>query len=137
MSIKTLEATVRHQPSVSIVDLHGEITILAEPILNNAYAEAEARGLDVILLNFSDVKYINSTGIALIVSLIARARKQHRRLLACGLRDHYVEIFQVTRLIDFLNVFPDETSALVNELSGLPSTDEPEKSFTSPENSVQ
>ncbi|MBO0778394.1 MAG: STAS domain-containing protein [Ktedonobacteraceae bacterium] len=115
MSAKTLEATVRHQPSVSVVDLHGEINIFAESVLNNAYAEAEARGLDVILLNFSDVSYINSTGIALIVSLIARARKQHRRLLACGLSSHYVEIFQVTRLIDFLNIFPDETSALVQE----------------------
>lgn len=113
MPIKTLEATVRHQPSVSVVDLHGEITIQAESILNDAYAEAEARGLDIILLNFSDVNYINSTGIALIVSLIARARKHHRRLLACGMSDHYREIFQVTRLADFLNVFPDETSALV------------------------
>jgi anti-anti-sigma factor len=114
MSSKMLEATVRHQPSVSVVDLHGEINIHAEAVLNDAYAEAEARGLDIILLNFSDVSYINSTGIALIVSLIARARKQHRRLLACGLNDHYREIFQVTRLIDYLNVFPNEKSALAH-----------------------
>ncbi|MBE3559386.1 MAG: STAS domain-containing protein [Ktedonobacteraceae bacterium] len=115
MYSKTFEATVRHQPSVSIVDLRGEITIDAEAMLNDAYTEAEARGLDVILLNFNDVGYISSTGVALIVSLIARARKHHRRLLACGLNDHYVEIFQFTRLIDFLNIFPDETSALAQE----------------------
>ncbi len=112
MPTKMLKASVRHQPSVSVVDLHGEINAFAEGVLNNAYAEAEARGLEVILLNFSDVNYINSTGIALIVSLLARARKQHRRLLACGLSEHYVEIFQVTRLSDFLNIFPDEASAL-------------------------
>lgn len=112
MPTKMLKASVRHQPSVSVVDLHGEINVFAEEVLNKAYAEAEARGLEVILLNFSDVNYINSTGIALIVSLLARARKQHRRLLACGLSDHYVEIFQVTRLVDFLHIFPDETSAL-------------------------
>lgn len=115
MPINTLKASVRHQPSVSVVDLHGEINIHAENILNNAYAEAEQRGLDIILLNFNDVHYINSTGIALIVSLLARARKQHRRLLACGLSDHYVEIFQVTRLSDFLHIFPDEISALTQE----------------------
>lgn len=115
MPTKMLRASVRHQPSVSVVDLHGEINAMAEDVLNNAFAEAEARDLDVILLNFSDVNYINSTGIALIVSLLARARKQHRRLLACGLNDHYVEIFQVTRLADFLNIFPDEVSALTRE----------------------
>lgn len=113
MPIKTLEVAIRHQHSVSVIDLQGEITLEAEAALETAYAEAEARNLDVILLNFRDVQYINSTGIALIVSLLARARKQHRRLLACGLSDHYVEIFQVTRLIDFLHIFPDEASALV------------------------
>jgi anti-anti-sigma factor len=115
MPRKTLKATVRHQPSVSVVELHGEINALAEDVLNSAYAEAEACRLDVILLNFSDVNYINSTGIALIVSLLARARKEHRRLLACGLSDHYVEIFQITRLSDFLSIFPDEASALTQE----------------------
>jgi anti-anti-sigma factor len=112
MPAKNLEANVRHLPRVAIVDLHGEINAFAEERLNVAYAEAESQGTDVILLNFSDVDYINSTGIALIVSLLAQARKTRRRLLAYGLSDHYVEIFQITRLVDFMNVFPDEVSAL-------------------------
>lgn len=112
MSTRSLEAQVRHQPRVAIIDLHGEINAFAEDVLNAAYADAESGESDVILLNFSDVDYINSTGIALIVSLLARARKTKRRLLACGLSQHYVEIFQITRLVDFMSVFPDETSAL-------------------------
>ena len=112
MTAKSLEAQVRHQPRVAIIDLHGEINAFAEEVLNSAYADAESRKSDVILLNFSDVDYINSTGIALIVSLLARARKSKRKLLACGLSQHYVEIFQITRLVDFMSVFPDEASAL-------------------------
>jgi anti-anti-sigma factor len=119
MSAKYLEAQVRHQPGAAVVDLHGEIDAFAEDSLNAAYAEAESLGEDVILLNFTDVAYINSTGIALIVGLLARARKAHRRLLACGLSDHYVEIFHITRLIDFMSVFPDETSALTEGQSSL------------------
>jgi anti-sigma B factor antagonist len=114
MPAKILEAQVRHQPKVAIVDLQGEIDSFAEDVLNAAYAEAESRDANVILLNFSKVDYINSTGIALIVSLLARARKSKRRLLAYGLSDHYVEIFQITRLVDFMNVFPDEASALAD-----------------------
>src|SRR5438093_13220679 len=115
MPAKSLEAQVRHQPRVAIVDLQGEIDSFAEDVLNAAYAEAESRDANVILLNFSKVDYINSTGIALIVSLLARARKSKRRLLAYGLSNHYVEIFQITRLVDFMNVFPDEVSALAEE----------------------
>jgi anti-anti-sigma factor len=111
---------VRHRPGAAVIDLHGEIDAFAEDNLNAAYAEAESLEEDVILLNFTDVGYINSTGIALIVGLLARARKTHRRLLACGLSDHYVEIFHITRLIDFMSVFPDETSALTEGQSSLP-----------------
>ncbi len=114
MPAKTLEAQVRHRPRVAIVDLQGEIDSFAEDVLNAAYTEAESRDANVILLNFSKVDYINSTGIALIVGLLARARKSKRRLLACGLSDHYVEIFEITRLVDFMNVFPDEASALAD-----------------------
>jgi anti-anti-sigma factor len=77
-----------------------------------ASPDSLAPSTDIILLNFSDVDYINSTGIALIVNLLTRARKAHHRLLACGLSDHYAEIFQITRLADFIGIFPDEASAL-------------------------
>lgn len=114
MQTRTLEADVQHKPRVAIVNLHGEINAFAEDVLNTAYDEADTHQSDVIMLNFSGVDYINSTGIALIVGLLARARKSHRRLLAYGLSEHYVEIFQITRLADFMNVFPDEKSALAD-----------------------
>ena len=43
---------------------------------------------------------------------MAQARKSGRRLLTCGLSDHYVEVFQITRLADFMDLFPDEQSAI-------------------------
>jgi anti-anti-sigma factor len=112
MSSRTLEATVRRQASTAIVDLHGEINGFAEAALNAAYADAESHSPRVIVLNFKDVDYINSTGIALIVGLLARARASHTSLRAVGLSAHYVEIFQITRLSDFVEMFPDEASAL-------------------------
>ena len=119
MSTKIFEAHVRHQDHKAIIDLHGEINVLAEEALNAAYTEAESQDPEAILLNFADVDYINSTGIALIVGLLARARKAKRRLLASGLSEHYVEIFRITRLVDFMSVFADEASALDSDGSPL------------------
>jgi len=116
MPTRAFEAHVRNQqPRVVVLDLHGEINAFAEESLNAAYAEAESELPELILLNFSDVDYINSTGIALIVGLLARARKNHRRMVACGLSAHYVEIFNITRLVDYMNVFPDENAALASK----------------------
>jgi anti-anti-sigma factor len=68
-----------------------------------------------VLLNFADVEYINSTGIALIVGLLARARKHGTRVLAAGLSEHYREIFEITRLADFMELYPDEEGAVAVE----------------------
>lgn len=109
---RPFEAEVRLQPAATVIDLHGEINGNADEQLNRAYAEAAAGGPSAILLNFQDVSYINSTGIALIVGLLAQARKSGTTLLTCGLSDHYLEIFEITRLVDFMKVFPDERSAM-------------------------
>ena len=86
--------------------MRGEINAAADETLNGAYTEAESHDSTDIVLNFGDVDYINSTGIALIVGLLAQARKSHRRLVVFGLSDHYAEIFQITRLADFMSIYP-------------------------------
>ena len=106
------EAPVRHLDGMAVIDLRGEINGTVEEALDQAYRQAAAGNPSNILLNFKGVSYINSTGIALIVGLLAQARKNHRRLVVFGLSDHYIEIFKITRLSDFMDIYADETSAL-------------------------
>ncbi|HUY75576.1 MAG TPA: STAS domain-containing protein [Ktedonobacterales bacterium] len=101
-------------PQVAIVALSGEINAYAETALNAAYAEAAASQPTAILLNCAAVDYINSTGIALIVGLLAQTQQAGRALLVCGLSEHYVELFTITRLADYMRVFPDEATALAS-----------------------
>jgi anti-anti-sigma factor len=105
-------ALVRHRDGVGVLDLAGDIDLEAEPGLSAAYAQATADDPKAVLLNFAGVGYINSTGIALIVGLLARARAEHRRVSVYGLSNHYREIFQITRLSDFMAVYADEDSAI-------------------------
>ena len=114
MTSQTFSAQVRSENHHIVIDLHGEINAQADEALSQAYAEADSHHPEVVVLNFSDVDYINSTGIALIVGLLAQTRKTHRRLVVYGLSEHYVQIFQITRLSDFMDIYQDETSALTS-----------------------
>ncbi len=116
MSSRMFEASVRSQDGIAVLDLRGEVNAFAEEVLNAAYTQAAAQSSQAVLFNFTQVNYINSTGIALIVVLLGRARKQQLRLLACGLSEHFVEIFTITRLTDFIQLFPDEAGALTHEM---------------------
>ena len=112
MAEAQLAVSIRTQGEVAIIDLEGQINGFAEAALINAYMEASDTGAKVLALNFNEVEYINSTGIALIVSLLARARKEEQQVRAFGLSDHFTNIFEITRLSDFVLIVPDEASAL-------------------------
>ena len=105
-------AETREHDGTGVIDLHGEINLGADQALAAAYDAAVAGDPSTVVLNFADVDYINSTGIALIVGLLARARKEHRAVRAFGLSEHYRQIFAITRLSDFMGIYPDEDSAV-------------------------
>ena len=103
----TCEATTRALPGAAVIELSGEVDGSAADVLTNAYYSAVGTNADLgaVVLDFSAVDYINSTGIALIVSVLARARAERRKVVACGLSPHYREIFDITRLSDFIELF--------------------------------
>ena len=86
------------------VRLTGDLNARADETLANAYAQVAALGPRRVSLDFGRVGYINSTGIALVVRLLADARRDGRTVRAIGLTDHYKEIFRITRLSDFMEI---------------------------------
>jgi anti-anti-sigma factor len=117
MATRELEASVRERDGVPVIELAGDVNASAETALNAAYGAATSAGSGSVVLNFADTEYINSTGIALIVGLLAHARAQGVDVTACGLSEHYREIFEITRLADFMTIAPSEETA-VREASG-------------------
>jgi len=112
MTTSELPTTVRRRDGVAVIDLVGDVNGRAEGALDAAWAEATAVDTEAVVLNFEDAGYINSTGIALIVGLLAKARARSLPIRAYGLTPHYREIFEITRLADFLAINPDEDSAV-------------------------
>ncbi len=98
-------------PSVFVIDTAGEVSATARAALNQAYAHATHDGAKSIVLNFSQLDYMNSTGIGVIVSLLADTRRSGQKLLAYGLSDHYRRIFELTRLDEAIGVYSDEATA--------------------------
>ncbi|MFN2191341.1 MAG: STAS domain-containing protein [Candidatus Promineifilaceae bacterium] len=106
MNVKENEfmATVSQDGDGTTILLQGEINSRADTDMTAAYEQAVAGSLAEVILDFNQVDYINSTGIALIVGLLAKARMANIHLTAVGLSDHYREIFTITRLSDFIDI---------------------------------
>jgi anti-sigma B factor antagonist len=100
----TFTAKTEMTGDTAVIALRGEINGMADDALAAAFQEAVTAPPQKIMLDFTAVDYINSTGIALIVGLLAKARAAHIPLAAAGLTDHYREIFTITRLSDFIDI---------------------------------
>ena len=88
MATRELEATVRRARRPSpVIDLRGDVDAPRRGGARRAPRRRRATPApDAVVLNFSDADYINSTGIALIVGLLAQARaRAGSRCSACGL----------------------------------------------------
>ena len=101
---------VRRLGPASVVDIRGDVTSGSEDVLMAAYEEAgDAKA---VILNFSELSYMNSGGIGLLVTLLVRANRRSQSLLAFGLSDHYRQIFELTRLDEAIGILDDEQDAL-------------------------
>jgi anti-sigma B factor antagonist len=97
---------------IGILDIVGEINAFAESALMDAYNQASEKGAKAIVLNFTELEFMNSSGIGLLVTLLIRAQRQKQRLLAYGLGEHYQQIFELTRLNEAISIYPDEKEAV-------------------------
>ena len=110
MAEATATFEVRRHGPAGIVDIRGDVTAGSEEVLMSAYDEAgDAKA---IVLNFTELSYMNSGGIGLLVTLLVRVNRRSQRLLAFGLSEHYRQIFELTRLDEAVGIHDNEPDAL-------------------------
>jgi anti-sigma B factor antagonist len=110
-----LAAQVRPEADGARIVLTGRIDRDGDEAMTGAYAVARTTGSGPITLDFTATDYINSTGIALIVRLLAEARRDGRPVHATGLSEHYREIFRITRLSDFMSLDDEAATHPMND----------------------
>ena len=121
MSTTQLQARVGSADgAVAVIELTGDVTAASEGELMDAYREAGRGATQGIVLDFTRLDYMNSSGIGMLVTLLVRARREGRQVSAYGLSDHYRQIFGLTRLDEVISVHDDEARAIAAARGGAP-----------------
>lgn len=112
MPVANLATNVRGVNGASIIDITGEVNAAADDVLSAAFNEASQGGAKVIVINFTGLEYMNSSGIGILVTLLIRAQRNKQKLRAYGLSDHYKQIFALTRLNEAIGICDSEAVAV-------------------------
>lgn len=95
---------LKDSDGLHIVDLEGEIDLARSPELRRLLdAHAKARR-PALALDFRNVSFIDSSGLATIVEYCRKAREFGGRFAIFGLSDRVRTIFNLLRLDEFLGL---------------------------------
>ncbi|NMA68765.1 MAG: STAS domain-containing protein [Desulfitobacterium sp.] len=104
---KNFNITSQERENIRILHLAGDLTDSDTDLA--AFIKPSDRAL---ILNFSEVKYINSAGIAQLICLLKETQEKKLTVLIHGVSPHYQKIFEMVGLTKYLFLYPDEKSAL-------------------------
>ena len=108
-----MEINVRRDASRSVVEVSGDIDLYSSPQLRDTILDLlQKRNQDKVIVNLSQVQYMDSSGIASLVEGLQEAKKRSARFILVGLNDGPRHVLELTRL---LNVF--EIAASEEEVS--------------------
>jgi anti-sigma B factor antagonist len=110
MSIKL---SSRQVGDVTVVDAAGRITLgEGSSALRDMLRDMVAKGQKKILLNLSEVSYIDSSGIGELVSGFTTVTNQGGSLKLLGLTKRVKDLLQITKLYTVFDVHDDEADAI-------------------------
>ena len=110
-----LKMTDRVVDGVDVVAMEGRIVLGEESTaLREKVKSLLAVGKKKIVLNMSNVTYIDSSGLGALVASHTSAKSQGASLKLSHLGQKFQEILQVTKLVTVFDVFPTEAAAIAS-----------------------
>jgi anti-sigma B factor antagonist len=109
----TMTSNSRTVDGVTILDLNGRIVLGEDTMmLRETIHDLIANQQKLILLNLSNVPYIDSSGVGELVSAFTTVRKQGGELKLLNLTQKVHDVLQITKLYTVFDVRDNETTAV-------------------------
>ncbi len=97
---------------VTVLRFQGDIASTSKDAVLGAYQALPKDTAKLILLDFTGVEYINSSGIALIIQLLIEASNSAQKVYVFGLSPHFTKVFTMVGITKYAGLFTDQTAAL-------------------------
>jgi anti-sigma B factor antagonist len=108
----SLTASVRQSGGITIIDLNGRLTIgaAAETLRGTVLRESESNSR--IILNLTDVSYMDSAGLAEMVTAHASVKRRNGNIRLLNPQKKVQDLLQITRVNSLFEIFEDESTAV-------------------------
>ena len=97
---------------VSVLRFEGDIASTSKEAVLGTYQALPKSDVKIILLDFTKVDYINSSGIALVIQMLIEAAGAGQKVYAYGLSPHFTKVFTMVGITKYAGLFPTQVEAI-------------------------
>ena len=90
---------------VAVLRLEGDIASTSKDVVLGAYQALPKETSPLVLLDFTKVDYINSSGIALVIQMLIEASNSNQKVYAFGLSPHFTKVFTMVGITKYAGLF--------------------------------
>ena len=105
-------STTVTERGVVIVEIQGDVDAYTAPRLDKALKELLAQGHSRVVLDASQLEYISSAGLRVILKATKRLKGADDKLVLCAMKDYIKEVFEISGFDQFLPIVPSVDDAL-------------------------
>ncbi|MBU1366813.1 MAG: STAS domain-containing protein [Candidatus Omnitrophica bacterium] len=109
-----MKITEEKKDDIVICKVQGEVNLDTSPDLRKRFDSFISSNTKKIIINFSDVPYIDSSGLATLIELLQRLRKIDGKFRICNMSEKVRSIFEITKLCKLFEIFDTQSAALEN-----------------------
>jgi anti-anti-sigma factor len=110
-----VQISTRYHDKTTIFDLSGDIDFANSPeVRRSVLSEIQENRAPRVVVNLSEVRYIDSSGVASLVEGLKASRDCGSRFILFGLSTAAREVLQLSRLIKVFEVYENEEQAMAS-----------------------
>lgn len=102
----------RKEDGVTIFTIHGRLDAEETQELEKKVLEVVDSEDKRLLFDFSELEYINSSGLRVLVMAYQRMKQNKGHVAICNIRDYILEVFEISGYDKIFSIFPSKDEAL-------------------------
>lgn len=104
--------SVKPANDIVVIMPKGYVNDLGAERLEHACEQYLAKGLKKIIINFSEMQFINSIGASVFTGIVQKTLEYGGQLYFTNMKKAHCDVFEMLGIIKHVNVFKDEREAL-------------------------
>ena len=107
-----MNITYRDVDNIKVVSFSGRIIYDTEEVVKKELDKLVSEESKKIIFNLSDLTYINSSGLGLLINVLKQVRANNGDIKLSNLRPELSELFRITSLNSVFSIFSEESEAV-------------------------